>query len=99
MKLLPLAYQVIVKSHTLQEYDERQILVRQKINSRWEKRNKIVRYYVFVAIIRDCRVKVIIKEIEGGEKFFYSLYPSWKVVIDDNGKQRKIFYTGDLETE
>lgn len=99
LRLLPLARQVILKSHTLQEYDERQILVRQKINSRWEKRNKLVHYYVFVAIIKECRIKVIIKEIEGGKKYFYSLYPSWRVITDSNGKQRKVFYTGDLESD
>ena len=99
LRLLSLVCQVISKSHTLQEYEEKQILVRQKINSRWEKRNKLVYYYVFVAIIKDCRVKVIIKEITGGEKFFYSLYPSWKVVVDVNGNQRKVFYSGDLEMD
>ena len=98
LRLLPLVCQVISKSHTLQEYDEKQIFVRQKINSRWEKRNKMVYYYVFVAIINDFRIKVIIKEIAGGEKFFYSLYPSWKV-DDVNGNQRKVFYSGDLEND
>ena len=99
LRLLPLVCQVISKSHTLQEYDEKQILARQKINSRWEKKNKTAYYYVFVAIIKDCRIKVIVKEIAGGQKFFYSLYPSWKVVFDANGNQRKVFYSGDLEMD
>lgn len=59
---------------------------------------KTVRYYVFVAIIKNIRLKVIIKEIEGGARFFYSLYPSWRVINDESGKERKVFYSGDLET-
>jgi len=72
LKLLPQAVNIVKTSHTLQEFDECQIFVRQKINSRWEKRLKRVQYYVFVAFLKDrsLRLKVIIKEIEGGEPFF-----------------------------
>lgn len=99
LRLFPLAVKIISKSHTLQEYDKRKILIRQNINSGWQKRTKITRYYVFVAIIKDVRLKVIIKEIDGGVKFFYSLYPSWKVVKNYNGNQKKVFYSGNLEIE
>jgi len=57
----------------------------------------LVRYYVFVAIEKSVRLKIIIKEIEGGEKFFYSLYPSWKTTKDN--PQKKIFYSGNLEED
>lgn len=80
LKLIKLAPLVISKSHTLQEFDERKIFIRQNINSRWESRMKTVYYYVFVAIINEARIKIIVKEIEGGVKTFYSLYPSWKVI-------------------
>jgi len=101
LRLFPIAVKIIRKSHTLQEYDECRMFVRQKINSRWENRAKMVRYYVFIAIDKDrnVRLKVIIKEIEGGSKFFYSLYPSWRVTTDINGSQRKVFYSGNLETD
>ena len=99
LKLLPLAPAVLSKSHTLQEYDERKIFVRQKINAQWGSRMKLVRYYVFVAIVNDARIKVIVKEIEGGSKIFYSLYPSWKVIVDGNGARKKKFFTGDPEVE
>ena len=99
LRLLRLAPQVISKSHTMQEFDERHMLVRQKINSRWESRAKVVRYYVFVAIINNARIKVIVKEIEGGAAFFYSLYPSWRVEKNEDGKKRKIFYSGNLESD
>lgn len=101
LKLLPIAVKIIQKSHTLQEYDERRMFVRQKINSRWEQRAKLVRYYVFIAIdtTRNVRLKAVVKEIAGGEKFFWSLYPSWRVATDSAGQQRKVFYSGDLETD
>lgn len=99
LKLLRLAPSIIGKSHTLQEFDERKVAVRQKINSRWETRLKIVRYYVFVAIIKDVRIKVIVKEINGGVKTFHSLYPSWKVVVKNNGERTKKFFSGDPEID
>ncbi|MDP2821018.1 MAG: hypothetical protein Q8O39_02355 [bacterium] len=97
LRLLSLVPEIIAKSHTLQEYDERKIFVRQKINSRWEQRMKMVRYYVFVAVVKTVRLKIIVKEIEGGEKFFYSLYPSWKK--DKKDPKKKIFYSGNLEED
>jgi len=99
LRLFPLAVRIISKSHTLQEYDKRKILIRQNINSEWQNRTNVVRYYVFIAIIKDVRLKVIIKEIEGGVKFFYSLYPAWKVIKDHNKNQKKVFYSGNLETD
>lgn len=101
LRLISVAEKIIRKSHTLQEYDERRMFVRQKINSRWEQRAKLVRYYVFIAIDGDknVRLKVVIKEIEGGAKLFWSLYPSWRVTTDVNGQQRKVFYSGNLEID
>lgn len=102
LRLLKLVPSVIQKARTLQEYNERKLFVRQKINSRWEKRMKTVRYYGFVAIVganNDCRIKIIIKEIEGGAKFFWSLYPSWKVGTDLEGKKQKILHSGNLEED
>jgi hypothetical protein len=98
LRLLALVPGIIAKTHTLQEYDERNILVRQKTNSRWEKRMKLVRYYVFISIVKEVRLKIIVKKIDGGNKFFYSLYPSWRV-IEKDGQSKKIFYSGNLEIE
>lgn len=58
-----------------------------------------VRYYVFVAIIDDLRLKVIIKNVHGGQKNFHSVYPSWKIQPDGAGGWRKKMYSGDLETD
>ncbi|MFH0815170.1 MAG: hypothetical protein V1902_03800 [Candidatus Falkowbacteria bacterium] len=104
LKLLRLAPLILRQSHTLQEFDERKMFVRQKINvqksnARWESRLMPVYYYVFVAIIDNARIKVVVKEIEGGSKFFYSLYPSWKVTINANGEKKKKFFSGDPESD
>ncbi len=99
LRLLRFAPEIISKSHTLQEYDERSILVRQKINSRWERRMKNVQYHIFVAIIKSMRLKIVVKEIEGGNKFFYSLYPSWRIEEHTNGNKKKVFYSGNPEED
>lgn len=54
-----------------------------------------------MAIINGHRVKVIVKEIEGGKKFFWSLIPFWKTrKIEKMGnKYKKILHEGDLEVE
>lgn len=100
-RLLPKVVEIIKKSHTIQEYDERKMFVRQKINSRWENRCKIVRYFVFVALLieHNVKFKIIIKQIEGGQPFFWSVYPSWKIKKDENGAEKKVFYSGNLEED
>lgn len=101
LRLLPKAIEVIQLSYTLQEYDERMEMVKQKINSRWEKRPKMVRYYVFIAVIvtLGVRFKVVVKEIDGGLPFFWSIYPSWRKDVDCNGGLKKVFYSGNLEED
>jgi hypothetical protein len=101
LRLLPKVVDIIKISHTLQEYDERKMFVRQKINSRWEKRLKNIYYYVFIALVKEhnIRFKIVVKEIEGGSPFFWSVYPSWRIVKDYNGNNKKVFYSGNLEEE
>ncbi len=99
-KLLKFAPEIIKNSHTLQEFHETKRLERQKINSRWERRALIVRYYGFVAIIRRFRLKIIIKEVEGGKKFFWSIIPFWKAKKNFiNSQYKKILHEGDLEVQ
>jgi len=78
LRILPKVVDIIKYSHTLQEYNEVKIFVRQKINSRWEKMFKTVRYFVFIALLveQNFRLKIVVKEIEGGQPFFWSVYPS-----------------------
>lgn len=76
-KLLYLVSEILSKSHTLQGYEERNMFVRQNINSRWEKVLKPVYYYIFIAIIEDIRIKVVVREISGEKMKFHSVYPFW----------------------
>ena len=102
LKIFPKVVDIIKLSHTLQEFDERKMFVRQQIHSRWEKILKTVRYYVFIALLGDknnFRIKIIIKQIEGGQPFFWSVYPSWRVVNDVSGDKKKVFYSGNLEED
>lgn len=101
LKLLSQTVEVIKLSHTLQEFDECQMFVRQKINSRWEKRLRMVRYYVFIAFLREkgIRLKIVVKEIDGGAPFFWSVYPSWKIKTRYDGDLKKVFYSGNPEED
>lgn len=95
-RILNLAPEIIARSHTLQEFNEMNSFERVKINSRWEKRMKKVKYYAFIAIVGELRAKVIVKEVEGGVKFFYSIHPFWK---KDHRNGKKLMYSGDLEED
>lgn len=100
LKLLKLAPHILEKSHTLQELFETKKFEKQKINSRWETRLIDVSYYGFVAIINGSRIKIIVKEIEGGSKFFWSLIPFWKINQKNSGakmENKKILHAGDME--
>lgn len=103
LKLLRLAPYVIENSHTLQEFFETKRLEKQKINSRWENRLIEVKYYGFVAIINGARIKIIVKQITGGNKFFWSLIPFWKNNQKNSGNNnlpnKKILHAGDMESD
>ena len=96
-KLLKYAPSILKKSHTLQEYNEKNNMERVKVNSRWEERAVKVYYYGFVAIIDEIRIKVIVKEIKGGGKYFWSIIPCWKQ--DKSVLYKKILHEGDLERD
>ena len=99
LRLLKIAPEILKKSHTLQEFFEKNRLERQKINSRWEMRMIHVKYYGFVSIVNTHRIKIIVKEIQGGSMFFWSLIPFWKTRKDTAGTNKKILHEGDLEVE
>ncbi len=101
LRLLPKAVEVIQYSHLLQEYNKTGLFVRQKINSRWEKRLKDVQYYVFIAVFikSGLRLKVVVKRIEGASPYFWTVYPSWRVTTGFDGSKRKAFYSGNLEED
>ncbi len=99
LKFLHLAPEVIKKSHTLQEFRKQNNFERRKINSRWEQRVVFVNYYAFIAILKNIRIKVIVKEVEGSKKIFWSICPFWKQQKRYDGKIEKALFEGNLETQ
>lgn len=98
-RLLPLAVTVLKQSGTLQEYDEKMVFIRRRSRGTWHKVMKLARYFIFVAIIDDLRIKVVVKAVEGGQMNFHSVYPCWdKRVGGIHGPNRK-FFTGDPEND
>jgi len=94
LKLIHLAPEVLMQSHTLQGIWQIKRFEAQKTNSRWEHALKEVVYYEFIAVLENVRVKVIIKEVQGGEKHFWSIFPFWEI---DKKNSKRILYSGDIE--
>ncbi len=94
LKLLHLAPGVLKKSHTVQGIWKVKRFEAQKTNKRWEHVLKDVTYYEFIAVLKNVRVKVIVKEVWGGEKHFWSVIPFWGI---DKEASKRILHSGDLE--
>lgn len=96
LKLIQLAPEVLKQSYTLQGIWQIQRFEVQKTNSRWEHIMKDVIYYEFIAVTNNVRIKVIIKEILGGEKHFWSVIPFWGI---DKATSKRILHSGNLEND
>ena len=76
-KLLHLAPEILKLSHTIQGILETNKFERVHLHSRTETILKPVTYYEFIAVMKRNRVRIIIKQIDGGQKFFWSIVPFW----------------------
>ena len=94
LKLLRFAPEVLKKSHTVQGISMVKRFEAQKTNSRWEHVLKDVTYHEFIAVLENVRVKVIVKEVLGGEKHFWSVIPFWGI---DKEARKRILHSGDME--
>jgi hypothetical protein len=101
LKFLKLAPIILEKTGTLQEYNETNSFERKKLRSNWSRKMVPVKYYGFIAILKyKIKVKVIVKEFEGGEPYFWSIIPFWKNKKDEiNNIIKKVFHDGDLEND
>ncbi|MDD4990098.1 MAG: hypothetical protein PHW31_02200 [Candidatus Pacebacteria bacterium] len=63
---------------TYQEYDETIADIRKKKHKRIINQSVIVKCWGLVAIIRNFRVKVIIRQAGNGQKHFWSVIPAWR---------------------
>jgi len=96
LRLIRLAPEVLKQSHTLQGTWQIRRFEDQKTNNRWEQIMKEVTYYEFIAVVNTVRVKVIIKEVLGGEKHFWSVIPFWGI---DKVTSKRILHSGDPEND
>lgn len=96
LRLLSLAPQIVKDSHTLQGVSMRKNFERMNINGRWETRLCMVIYYEFVAVIKDVRVRVIVKQVENHPKYFWSIIPFWKM---DKITGARMLSSGKPETD
>ncbi len=97
LKNIHLAPEILKMSRTLQEKHRRKVFVEVKTNTRNETLLKGCIYYGFTAIINDKgvekRLKVVVRQIDGGEKHFWSIIPFWK-----SNKELKM-HSGDMERD
>jgi len=94
LKLIHFAPKVLQCSSTLQGIWKIKRFEDQKTNNRWEKVMKEVTFYEFIAVFEDIRIKVIIKEVQGGEKHFFSVIPFWGI---DKNSSTRILHSGNPE--
>lgn len=94
LKLIRYAPEVLKLSKTVQGIWSVRHLEEQKTNNRWERAMKDVWYYEFIAVLDSIRIKVIVKEVVGGEKHFWSVIPFWGI---DKNTSRRVLYSGDPE--
>lgn len=76
-KLINLAPEVLRLSHTVQGILETKKFERIRMKGRTDTILKPVRYFEFIAVIKRNRVRIIVKQIEDGQKFFWSIIPFW----------------------
>ena len=95
-KLFNFAPQILNLSHTLQGLAHRMNFEWIPVNSRTENTLKPVIYYEFISILEEKRMRVVIKQIDAGQKFFWSIIPFWKQ--DKIWDMRKMSY-GNPESD
>ena len=97
---LKLAPEIIRQSKTLQGIWTTQKFERIKRKDTWIKILKLITYYEFIAVMDShgskIRVKIILKQIDGGEKFFLSIIPFWGV---NKNTGERIMHGGNPEND
>ena len=95
-KLLHLVPEILKKSNTLQGKFQTNKFERIRVHGRTDTILKLVNYFEFIALINRDRVKIIIKQIDSGEKFFWSIIPFWG--MNEETKTR-LFHEGSPEED
>ncbi len=88
-KLISRAFELIKITTTIQEYEESYKDITIKKNKKKTKATKLVIYWGIIAIIRDRKIKVILRKIGNGNIHFWSVIPSWVTNKTRDGKYIK----------
>lgn len=98
LKLFKLAPKLLKITSTVQEFNKEKQFVTIKENKRREKILKEVKYWGFIAIIEDKKIKVIVKQVGNGSKRFWSIIPNW-ITRKSREQITRIQHYGDLEND
>lgn len=90
MQLFYLASQIIQASRTVQGLSQARGFEAIRSNGGTDTRLVQISYTEFVAILDNKRVRVVLKRIEDGPWFYWSVIPFWKINLRNGG--RKIHY-------
>ncbi|MCX6743873.1 MAG: hypothetical protein NT116_06630 [Candidatus Parcubacteria bacterium] len=95
--LLPLAFEIINKAGTLQEYRKGLMTVGKKGSKDGLSLTKFVDYWGFIAIVgqKQVKIRVVLKRVGDGNVIFWSVMPYSK--LKNNSKQK--LYTKNIEDE
>ena len=95
-KLIHLAPEVLKISHTVQGILETKKFERVRVNNRTENILKPVIYYEFIAVLKRNRIRIIVKQIDDGKKFFWSIIPFWGM---NEETRTRLFHNGIPEED
>lgn len=95
-KLLHLVPLVLGCTTTLQGIWNTKHFEKIRVSSRTDILLKDVVYYEFICVIEDKRIKIIVKEVERGQKIFWSIIPFWN---KGRGRLGRKMYEGDPQED
>jgi len=97
LKLFRLAPELLCLTKTVQEYFSTSHFVPIKHHKKKEKVLRHVEYWGFVAILKERRIKVIVRQVHNGPKQFWSLIPNWR--RGNKSHTPVIIHTGNPESD
>jgi conjugative element/phage-associated large polyvalent protein len=100
LRHIKLAPEIIQSSKTLLGVWTTQKFERvKKKDGTWQKILKLTIYYEFIAVMEShgskVRVKVIVKQVDGGERYFLSIIPFWGT----NKQGDRVMHSGNPEND
>ncbi|NQU82565.1 MAG: hypothetical protein HQ539_01320 [Parcubacteria group bacterium] len=97
LKLLHFAPEILKLSHTIQGIWKTKTFEEYKAdstNNKWARIMKDVIFYEFIAVLDAVRVKVIVKQVFGREKYFWSVIPFWGI---NKSTSKRVLHSGNPE--